>query len=71
MDMIISNLKAVRTEKHISQKELSQNTGISIRCIKYYEELTNTPSILYAYRLAQYLDVPVQQLFSYESDTDF
>ena len=70
MDKIISNLKEVLTEKNISNKELSVNTGISVRCIQYYEDMTNTPSILNAYRLAAYLDVPVEQLFIYETNIE-
>lgn len=70
MDKVISNLKDVLAEKKISNKELSANTGISVRCIQYYEDMTNTPSILNAYRLAAYLDVPVEQLFIYETNIE-
>ena len=70
MDKVISNLKEVRTEKNISNKELSANTGISIRCLQYYEDMTNTPSILNAYRLAAYLDIPVEELFTYETNIE-
>ena len=70
MDKEISNLKEVRTEKNISNKELSANTGISIRCLQYYEDMTNTPSILNAYRLAAYLDIPVEELFTYETNIE-
>ncbi len=70
MDKVISNLKEVRNQKNISQKELSEKTGISLRCLKYYEGLTSTPSILNAYRLASYLDVPVEELFPYETNME-
>ena len=66
-DRIVSNLKKYREERHLSHKELSDTTGISIRCLKYYEKLVNTPSILNAYRLALCLKVPVEELFAYES----
>ena len=70
MDKVISNLKEVRIEKNISNKELSENTGISIRCLQYYEDMTNTPSILNAYRLAAYLNIPVEELFTYETNIE-
>ena len=70
MDKGISNLKEVRNQKNISQKELSEKTGISLRCLKNDEGLTSTPSILNAYRLASYLDVPVEELFPYETNME-
>ena len=65
MDMITSNLKEIRTEKNISQQELSEQTGISVRCIRYYENLTRIPSILNAYRLSETLETTIQDIFPY------
>ena len=65
MDKISSNLKEIRTEKNISQQELSEKTGISIRCIRYYEALTRMPSILNAYRISATLDTPISEIFPY------
>lgn len=65
MDMITSNLKEIRTEKNISQQELSEKTGISIRCIRYYEALTRMPSILNAYRISATLGTPISEIFPY------
>jgi Predicted transcriptional regulators len=69
MDNITSNLRTVRTEKNISQKELSAKTGISVRCIKYYEALTRLPSLINAYRLSETLDTPITELFPYNDET--
>ena len=67
MDKITSNLKEIRTEKNISQQELSEQTGISVRCIRYYEALTLTrmPSILNAYRISATLGTPISEIFPY------
>lgn len=69
MDNITSNLRDVRQDKNISQKELSDKTGISVRCIKYYESLTRQPSLLNAYRLATSLETSVDELFPYINET--
>ena len=65
MENITSNLRNVRTEKNISQLELSAKTGISVRCIKYYEALTRIPSLLNAYKLSETLETPITELFPY------
>ena len=69
MDIITSNLRNIRANKNISQKELSARTGISVRCIKYYESLTRLPSLLNAYRLSETLDTPIADLFPYEKES--
>ena len=68
-DKLSSNLRKCRTEKNVSQKELSQMTGISVRCLEYYECLTNIPSLLNAYRLAKTLDTPISELFPYDNES--
>ena len=75
MDMLTSNLKSIRMDKNISQQELSDKTGISVRCIKYYETLRRMPSVINAYRLSATLDTTIQDLFPYmeneENDETF
>ena len=69
MENITSNLRNIRTEKNISQLELSAKTGISVRCIKYYEALTRIPSLLNAYKLSETLETPITELFPYSDET--
>ena len=56
-------------KKDISQLELSAKTGISVRCIKYYEALTRIPSLLNAYKLSETLETPITELFPYSDKT--
>jgi DNA-binding XRE family transcriptional regulator len=65
-----SSLRAIRTEKKISQKELSDMTGISIRCIKYYESLAQTPTLINAYKISQSLDADIETIFPYNEITN-
>ena len=66
----MSSLKIIRTEKKISQKELSNMTGISIRCIKYYEALTQTPTLINAYKISQILDADIETIFPFTEITN-
>lgn len=58
-----SNLRYLREQKGISQKELADTTGISLRMIRYYETMAAMPSIINAYKLADCLNTTVDQLF--------
>lgn len=60
-----SSLGIIRTEKNVSQKELSAMTGISVRCIKYYEALVQIPSLRNAYRISKSLDTDIETLFPF------
>lgn len=60
-----SSLRLVRTEKRISQRELSDMTGISIRCIKYYEALTKMPSLINAYKISHSLETDIETIFPF------
>ena len=63
MSEITSNLKPIREQRKISQQELADISGISVRMIRYYESLDAMPSIINAYKLSQILDVPISELF--------
>ena len=60
---IISNLKPIREQRKISQQELADISGISVRMIRYYESLDAMPSIINAYKLSQILNVSIDELF--------
>ena len=60
---IVSNLKPIREQRKISQQELADISGISVRMIRYYESLDAIPSIINAYKLSQILNVSIDELF--------
>lgn len=60
-----SSLGTIRSEKNISQQELADMTGISLRCIKYYEALTQIPSLKNAYKISKSLNTDLETLFPY------
>ncbi len=59
-------MREIRIQKNISQKELSERTGLSLRCIQYYETLTTIPSIKNAYRISRCLESSIEQIFPYD-----
>ena len=60
---IVSNLKPIREQRKISQQELADISGISVRMIRYYESLDAMPSIINAYKLSHILNVTLDELF--------
>lgn len=64
----ICKLNDIRADYCITQQEISDATGISIRTIISIEKGHRLPTLLSAMRIANYLSIPVEQLFEYKSD---
>lgn len=65
----MTNLKRIRTEKKLTQLELSVRTGTSFRTIQDYEQgrkPINGAAALTVYKLAQELGVTVEDLLELE-----
>ena len=61
----MSNLKILRAHKDMSQRELAEVSGVSIRMIQYYEQGKNDinrAEALTIYKLAKALDADMHQL---------
>ena len=61
----MTNLKRIRTEKKLTQLDLSVRTGTSLRTIQDYEQgrkPINGAAALTVYKLAQELGVTVEDL---------
>lgn len=65
MNTILKNrIKVFRAEKGISQTELAQAIGVSRKTISTIEVGRFTPSTVVALKIAQYFEVPVEEIFS-------
>lgn len=65
MGWVLKNrIKVFRAEKGISQTELAQAIGVSRKTISTIEVGRFTPSTVVALKVAQYFDVPVEEIFS-------
>ncbi|MDY4128672.1 helix-turn-helix transcriptional regulator [Peptostreptococcus porci] len=61
-------LKKVREEKNITQKEISSKVGISQQAYSLIEKGINQPSLNVAFKIADFLDSDVRQLFYTQTD---
>jgi len=59
-----TRLRLVRTERGLSRKELAEAMGVHYQTIGYIERAEYSPSLDLTLRLAEYLDLPVEALFS-------
>ena len=65
MSTILKNrIKVFRAEKGISQSELALAIGVSRKTISTIEVGRFTPSTVVALKIAQYFEVPVEEIFS-------
>lgn len=65
----MSNLKDTREAKKISQKELSERSGVSIRMIQHYEQGVkdiNKAQAMTVYKLAESLNCAVWEILEFD-----
>lgn len=67
--MAVSNsLKEIRNERNLQQCDLAVAIGSCSRTISRIERGDRNVSVEYALRLARYLELPVEQIFSLDDD---
>lgn len=64
---LYNRIAELRAAKALSQQQLADAIGVSRKTISTVETSRFTPSVLIALQLAQYFDVPVEQIFSLSS----
>lgn len=67
---ILNNVKALRKEKGLTQSQLAERVSVSRRTIISLEKSNYTPSLLLAFRIAQILEVSIEEAFFMGGDTD-
>lgn len=63
-----NNLEQLRAEKSISQVELADAMEVSRQTISSLENGRYNPSIVLAFKLANYFDKTIEEIFIYEED---
>ena len=66
-DTIISNLYETRTKLGYTQRQVAEWTSISVRTLINIEKGKTLPSLLYAMKIANFLNRPVDELFEYRN----
>ena len=63
-----NNVKRLREEGGLTQKELGEHVGVSRQAINAIETGKFDPSIWLAYDLSQYFDVSIEVLFLFKEE---
>jgi putative transcriptional regulator len=65
-DPVHNRLTLIRVERKISRRQLADAIGIHYQTVGYLERGEYNPSLHLALRIADYFDVPVEEIFSLE-----
>ncbi|GIH46377.1 DNA-binding transcriptional regulator, XRE-family HTH domain [Microbispora rosea] len=63
-DIVRSALRALRTTRGVSRRELADALGVHWQTIGYIERGERLPGLALAMRMAELFGVPVEELFS-------
>jgi putative transcriptional regulator len=66
----MSNLRAIRKGKAVSQEELALFAGVTVRYIAFLESGDRKPSIDVALKIAKKLETPVEDIFLLSNSTN-
>lgn len=64
--MFGKNLKELRTERGMSQKELAAKIGVTQGAVYFWEKEINEPTVGYIVKLATLFNVSIDELLSFE-----
>lgn len=64
----VTHLKEIRTKQHVNQTDLAIAIGTCSKSISNIERGKNCPSVEMALRIAAYLNVSVETLFTLSAD---
>lgn len=59
----MNNLKKIRLENKLSREELSAKLGLTSRYIAFLEKGERNPSLPTAYRISNFFNKPVEDIF--------
>ena len=64
-DTIICRLKERRTSLGFTQRQVAEGTKINVRTIINIEKGKTIPNLLYAMKIAKFLEMGVEEVFEY------
>lgn len=65
-----NRIRVFRAEHRMSQGDLAEKIGVSRKTISTIEVGRFVPSTIIALKIAQYFDVPVEEIFSLVANND-
>lgn len=63
-----NRIEEIRKEKGIRQEEFAKSMGVSRQTISSLENGRYNPSIILAYKIAQYFDMTIEEVFIFEEE---
>jgi DNA-binding XRE family transcriptional regulator len=63
-DQLFNRLAVLRAERGITRRQLAEAVGVHYQTVGYLERGEYSPSLLLALRIAQYFQLPVEQVFA-------
>ena len=69
-DSVVNKVYEYRVLRRMSQKELADAVGVSKQTIFVMEKNNYSPSLVLAFRIANYFEVDINEIFSYVRKDD-
>ena len=66
-ETVICKLYEARTDLELTHQQVADGADMNVRTLINIEKGRSIPSLLYAMKLANFLNIPVDQLFEYQS----
>ena len=63
-----NRIEEIRKERGIRQEEFAKNMGVSRQTISSLENGRYNPSIILAYKIAQYFGMTIEEVFIFEEE---
>ena len=63
-----NRIEEIRKEKGIRQEEFAKSMGVSRQTISSLENGRYNPSIILAYKIAQYFEMTIEEVFVFEEE---
>ena len=64
-----NRIEEIRKERGIRQEDFAKSMGVSRQTISSLENGRYNPSILLAYKIAQYFGMAIEEVFIFEEET--
>lgn len=66
-ETVICKLYEARTDLGLTQQQVADGADMNVRTLINIEKGRSIPSLLYSMKLANFLNIPVDQLFEYQA----
>ena len=63
-----NRIEEIRKERGIRQEDFAKSMGVSRQTISSLENGRYNPSIILAYKIAQYFEMTIEEVFVFEED---